>query len=88
VSLDGHVSNLSCDGLFLRSEFLDDAGTPVDLDLELPGTECPIRLRGQVVRIDAAPLSCGMGIRFHELHAPARLQLANYMLLQTSRAFQ
>ena len=88
VSLDGNVSDLSCDGLFLRSEFLDDTGTPVDLDLELPGTERPIRLHGKVVRTDATPLACGMGIRFHEVHAPARLQLANYMLLQTSRAFQ
>lgn len=88
VWLDGHVSDLSCDGLFLRSEFLDDAGTTVDVDLELPGTAQPIRLRGRVVRTDSSPTSCGMGIRFNQLHTPARLQLANYMLLRTSRAFQ
>ena len=88
VSLHGRVSDLSCDGLFLRSEFLDGAGTQVDLDLELPGTEQPIRLRGKVVRTDASPTTCGMGIRFSELHPPARLQLANYMLLRTSRATQ
>lgn len=86
VSLDAEVCDLSCDGLFLRSEFLDDAGTVADLDLELPGNDAPVRLTGEVVRTDEKPMSCGMGIRFNNLRAPTRLRLANYMLLQSSRA--
>lgn len=86
VSLDAEVCSLSCDGLFLRSDFLDDAGTVADVDLELPGHEVPVRLSGEVVRIDEKPMSCGMAIRFYNLRAPTRLRLANYMLLQSSRA--
>jgi len=88
VSLDGRISNLSCDGLFLRSEYLDSTGTRVALDIELPGTEIPLRLQGDVVRTDESPLACGMGIRFYDVRPPVRLQLANYMLLRTSREFQ
>jgi len=88
ISLDGEVSDLSCDGLFLRSEFLDSEGSRVDLHFELPGTGAPVRLSGEVVRIDETPMSCGMGIRFADVRLPTRLQLANYMLLQTSRAMQ
>ena len=88
VSLDGHISNLSCDGLFLRSEFLDSEGTRVALDIELPGTEMPLRVHGDVVRTDETPLACGMGIRFADVRPPVRLQLANYMLLRTSREFR
>jgi hypothetical protein len=87
VSLDGQVCNLSCDGLFLRSEFLDDMGTTVDVDLDLPGTSGPLKLQGEVVRTDASPLACGMGIRFRDVRLPVRLLLANYMLLRTSRSF-
>ncbi len=84
--MDGQVSNLSCDGLFLRSEFLDTTGTTVDLHLNLPGVGDPVELSGEVVRIDDTPMSSGMGIRFNSVRLPTRLQLANYMLLQTSRA--
>ena len=86
VSLEGMVSDLSCDGLFLRSEYLDSEGERVRLNLELPGTGEPIALQGEVVRTDSSPLSSGMGIRFHDIALSARLQLANYMLLQSSRA--
>ncbi len=88
VSLDCEVSNLSTDGLFLRAEFLDEAGTIANVDLDLPGSDSPVRIRGKVVRTDDKPLSCGMGIRFQDLLLPARLQLANYMLLRTSTAPQ
>jgi hypothetical protein len=86
ISVDAEACSLSCDGLFLRSDYLDDAGTVADLDLELPGAAGPVQISGEVVRTDDRPLSSGMGIRFQNLRAPARLQLANYLLLQTSRA--
>ena len=88
VSLDGEVSNLSTEGLFLRADLLDETGTVVYVDLDLPGSEAPVKISGEVVRTDDKPLSCGMGIRFHNLRLPTRLQLANYMLLRTSNALQ
>jgi len=88
VSLDCEVCNLSTDGLFLRAEFLDSAGTIAHVDLDLPGNESPVKISGEVVRTDDKPLSCGMGIRFHDLRLPTRLQLANYMLERTSTAVQ
>jgi hypothetical protein len=88
VSLDGEVCNLSTEGLFLRAEFLDAAGTIANVDLDLPGSDAPVQISGEVVRTDDKPLSCGMGIRFHNLRLPTRLQLANYMLLRTSRVAQ
>ena len=84
VSLDGEVSNLSTEGLFLRAEFLDETGTIVYVDLDLPGADSPVKISGEVVRTDDKPLSCGMGIRFQNLLLPTRLQLANYMLERTS----
>jgi hypothetical protein len=84
--MDTTVCNLSCDGLFVQSEFLDPRGSTVDLDLELPGTGGLVALQGEVVRVDETPLSSGMAIRFVGVGLPSRLQLANYMLLQTSRA--
>jgi hypothetical protein len=83
--MDGQVSSLSCDGMFLRSEFLDAEGAHVALHLDLPGTGGAVQLHGQVVRVEAEPRTSGMGIRFYGVALPARLQLANYMLLQSSR---
>ena len=83
--MDGMVSSLSCEGVFLRSDFLDAAGSAVDLHLRLPGSNDALSLTGEVVRIDEAPLSSGMGIRFRAVNLPTRLQLANFMLLETSR---
>jgi len=79
LDLDARVANLSRSGMFLRTDFLDDQGSEVDLDLELPGTE-PLKLRGQVVWVDDRPLSAGMGIHFAEPGGAARLALANLVI--------
>jgi uncharacterized protein (TIGR02266 family) len=76
----GWASDLSQDGVFVRSDFLDATGAPVALALQLPGNEAPLRLRGQVVRVDETPETSGMGIRFTEVSPGDRLSLANYMI--------
>jgi hypothetical protein len=79
LDLDGRVANLSRSGMFLRAEFLDDAGAEVDLELDT-GKEPPLRLRGEVVWVDLRPLRSGMGIRFGELDAVALRALANLLI--------
>lgn len=86
ISLDAMVSDLSCDGVFLRSEYLDSQGAAVNLRLQLPGAADAVRVEGEVVRIDETPLSSGMGIRFHRVPVTTRRRIANFLLLQTSRA--
>jgi uncharacterized protein (TIGR02266 family) len=78
--IDGVVDNLSRHGLFLRADLLDTPGTEAVVDLDLPGTEGPLRLPGEVVRVDDRPGRSGMGIRFGALAATARRPLANFMI--------
>jgi hypothetical protein len=86
VALECQVADLSCDGLFLKSDYVGARGERVRLDIALPGAAAPLALEGEVVRtVNAAPAARGMGIRFFDVALPIRLQLANYMLLQTSR---
>jgi hypothetical protein len=80
TSIEGWVADLSRLGLFLRSEFFDDLGSEAVIDLDLPGNVEPLRLRGEVVRVDSRPTSCGMGIRFASIPAEARRPLANFMI--------
>lgn len=80
VVMEGRIANLSRYGLFLRSEFLDDEGSEVRIDLTLPGEEEPLRIAGEVVRVDTSPTGSGMGIRFHRLDDAIRRALANFMI--------
>jgi uncharacterized protein (TIGR02266 family) len=80
VTLEGWVANLSRMGLFLRSDFLDDEGSSVAVDLRVPGEDEPLCLAGEVVRVDTSPMSAGMGIRFSRLADPVRRALANLVI--------
>jgi uncharacterized protein (TIGR02266 family) len=78
LDLEGQVSNLSRNGMFLKSEYLDDEGSQVDVELEVAGH--PLRLRGEVAWVDLRPLRSGMGIRFAELDPEAMRTLANLVI--------
>lgn len=78
--IDGFVDSLSRTGLFLRADLLDTPGTEAVVELDLPGNESPLKLPGEVVRVDARPGSSGMGIRFAVLADGARRPLANFMI--------
>jgi uncharacterized protein (TIGR02266 family) len=86
LALEGRVANLSRHGMFLRSDYLDDLGTPVAVDLEVPGRGIRLRLAGEVVRVNTEPLSCGMGIRFSVLDTWVRRELANLVIERSYQA--
>lgn len=77
--IEGWVSDLSRLGLFLRSEYLDEPGSTCTIDLELPDG-APLKLPGEVVRVETAPGSAGMAIRFASIPDDMRRPLANFMI--------
>ena len=79
IAVVGGVANLSRNGLFLRSEFLDDAGGEVSISFELPGEAQPVALRGRVLRVHDDALCPGMAIRFTQVPDGARRKLAMFM---------
>lgn len=79
TSLLGWVANLSRNGLFLRSDYLDEAGAEVSVSFELPGEPHPVALRGQVVRVNDGALCPGMAIRFTQVPDGVERKLAMFM---------
>jgi hypothetical protein len=79
LSMAAWVANLSATGLFLRSDFLDDPGSLVDLTIDLPGKIAAVHLSGEVVRVDERPNRGGMGISIVDLPASSRDQLSKFM---------
>lgn len=86
VLLDGRVGDLSQDGMFFMSPYLDDPSDEVDVELDLPELDDPLRLSGTVRWVDDGPLHAGMGIRFSNVAIRERLLLANYVIQRTCRA--
>jgi hypothetical protein len=86
VSLDGRVGDLSQDGLFFASHLLDDAaGAEVALEVDLPDSNEPLRILGEIRWIDDGPQNPGMGIRFLNVAVSERLRLANFVIHLTYR---
>ncbi len=85
VSMDGRVGNLSQDGMFFVTPYLDDARDDVAVELDLPDVDAPIQLTGQVCWVDDGP-HAGMGIRFINVALRERLLLANFLIRRTSPA--
>ncbi len=85
IVIDGLVEDVSRSGLFMRAPRIIDAGSDLDLDLDLPG-EHTIHLQAQVVRIEHEPRS-GMALKFTGDLEPHRRPLANFIMRQhaTSR---
>jgi hypothetical protein len=79
ASLLGWVANLSGNGLFLRSEFVDSAGAEVSISFELPGEAQPVALRGQVVRVHEGAVCPGMAVRFTLVPDGVQRKLATFM---------
>ncbi len=63
LNLEGHVTDISADGVFFCSDFLDDQGETARLWIEIPTQEGPIELRGEVRWVNEAAHAGGMGIR-------------------------
>lgn len=77
---DGHVTDVSPDGLFFCSDFLDDAGECAQLWVQLPTGA--LELRGEVRWVNEAPHAGGMGIKLVELSHEDRA-----VLTELTRAF-
>ena len=79
TNLVGWVGNLSRNGIFLRSQYLDERGAQVEVTFSLPGDRQQLAVSGTVVRLNETPLSPGMAIRFTQLPDVARRKLADFM---------
>jgi uncharacterized protein (TIGR02266 family) len=86
ISLDGRAGDISQDGMFFMSDFLDDANGEVNVELDLPDSDVPLRLAGEVRWVNDAPLHAGMGIRFINVTMNERLRLANFVIHRTYRS--
>jgi uncharacterized protein (TIGR02266 family) len=79
TNLVGWVANVSRNGIFLRSQYVDNRGAEVDVSFALPGDRQPVAATGKVVRVHESSLCPGMAIRFVEIPDPARRRLADFL---------
>jgi type IV pilus assembly protein PilZ len=69
--------NINEGGIFVETDSPPEAGTRVDLQFRLPGSDAPVRAVGTVVHIDRddSGEATGMGIEFEELDTPTRQRI-------------
>jgi len=72
--------------MFFMSDFLDDTSGEVNVELDLPDSDVPLRVAGEVRWVNDAPLHAGMGIRFVNMAIHERLRLANFVIHRTYRS--
>lgn len=78
VAIAGDVANLSLGGLYVSTPAKYDAGTPVEIILQLYGTqqELHIPLSGIIVRNDPG----GMAVQFQQLELDSVVNLRNIII--------
>jgi hypothetical protein len=77
LTIDGMVTDLSPDGVFFSSDYLDAAGEPVRVSLEIPWRDRPLNLRGEVRWVSETPQIGGMGICFMDVSLEDRVVLSS-----------
>ena len=77
LSAEGLVTDISPDGLFFSSDYLDSRGEPMRVWLEIPWRNRPLELRGEVRWVNDSPDSGGMGIRFIDVGMEDRMVLSS-----------
>ena len=75
--VEGLVTDVSADGVFFCSDYLDGTGESVRISLELPWRPKPIELRGEVRWVNDGPKTGGMGIRFFDVSLEDRMVLSS-----------
>jgi hypothetical protein len=80
--VDGVVTDVSADGLFFRSDYLDGKGELALVWLEVPWLGRPLELRGEVRWVNDAPSVGGMGIRFIDVSLEDRMVLSSLGLYE------
>ena len=63
LSLEGEITDVSPDGLFFSSDYLDDQGESARVVVVVPTRNRPLELRGEVRWVRDKPHTGGMGIR-------------------------
>jgi hypothetical protein len=74
---DGVVTDVSADGLFFCSDYLDGAGETVRIWLTIPWRTTPLELRGEVRWVNETPDTGGMGIKFFDVNLEDRMVLSS-----------
>lgn len=77
LTIEGVVTDLSPDGVFFSSDYLDATGEPVSLSIEIPWRDRPLHLRGEVRWVSESPRTGGMGIRFMDVSFEDRVVLSS-----------
>ncbi len=75
--VDGVVTDVSADGLFFCSDYLDGTGESVRIWLDIPWRNRPLELRGEVRWVSETPSTGGMGIRFLDVSLEDRMVLSS-----------
>ena len=82
--VEGVVTDVSADGLFFCSDYLDGTGETVRVWLDIPWRSNPLELRGEVRWVSETPDVGGMGIKFIDLSLEDRIVLSSLGLSSLS----
>jgi hypothetical protein len=82
--VDGVVTDVSADGLFFCSDYLDNTGETARVWLDIPWRDRPLELRCEVRWVSDAPNTGGMGIRFLDVSLEDRMVLSSLGLYQVA----
>jgi hypothetical protein len=74
---EGVVTDVSADGLFFCSDYLDGTGETVRIWLDIPWRNRPLELRGEVRWVSDTPNTGGMGIKFLDVSLEDRMVLSS-----------
>ncbi len=80
LNLEGHVTDLSPEGLFFSSDFLDDEGEEACVWVQIPAHEGLLELRGEVRWVNDAPHAGGMGIQLVDVPLEDRILLSSIIV--------
>jgi PilZ domain len=75
--VEGVVTDVSADGLFFCSDYLDGTGETVRISLDVPWRNGPLELRGEVRWVNDTPSTGGMGIKFIDVRLEDRMVLSS-----------
>jgi len=76
LTLEGVVTDVSAEGLFFASEYLDGLGEMIRLTVDLPSRAQPLELKGEVRWVNDSSMGSGMGIRLVDVSLADRVLLA------------
>jgi len=75
LNLEGRVTDVSPDGLFFCSDFLDHQGETARISIQVPTRARPLELRGEVRWVSDSPDAGGMGVKLIDVSLEDRALL-------------